>query len=193
MKGISKGLIKVCILGGLIVLGIIIVGGVHIQQEEPKKEMITVSSIQEVLDTDLLSTFQVLYGGICKVPSEKDPNEVDYYVAYNATVKAGISFSDIQIELDEVEKIVRLTLPKTQPTSVVVDMESLDYIFQNKKRQTETVLSEAYTLCVADAEQKSASDDMIYEMALQSAYNTIEGLVGPFVEAYDASYTIEIQ
>jgi len=157
------------------------------------KEIITTASLQKILDVSELSTFEAVYNGIAKVMNEKNAEKVDYYVSYEATVKAGIDFSQIKISVDREAKKILIILPRVSLAEPNVDIGTLDYIFVNNKANTSTVSEQAYKQCIEDARQESTAEKEIYELATQNAHNIVEALVKPFVEQGDADYTIEIK
>jgi hypothetical protein len=125
--------------------------------------------------------------------NEKNAEKVDYYVSYEATVKAGIDFSQIKISVDREAKKILIILPRVSLAEPNVDIGTLDYIFVNNKANTSTVSEQAYKQCIEDARQESTAEKEIYELATQNAHNIVEALVKPFVEQVDADYTIEIK
>ena len=161
--------------------------------KKEKKEIITTASLQKILDVSELSTFEAVYNGIAKVMNEKNAEKVDYYVSYEATVKAGIDFSQIKISVDQELKKITIILPHVTLSEPNVDIGTLDYIFVNKKANTATVSEQAYKKCIEDARDESTAEKDIYELATQNAHNIVEALVKPFVEQMDAEYTIEIK
>ena len=50
-----------------------------------------------------------------------------------------------------------------------MDIGSLDYIFENKKANTENVSEQAYKKCIEDVTRESAEEKAIYELAKQNA------------------------
>lgn len=66
-----------------------------------------------------LSTFTAVYNGITKVMNKEKPEEIDYYISYEARVDAGIDFEKIVISVGNDTKIINMTIPE-------------DFIFFNK-------------------------------------------------------------
>lgn len=176
----------------LIVVVLVVVILIDVIKKDSKKEIITESSLKEIINVSELSTFEAVYNGVAKVMNEKKPTKVDYYVSYEATVKAGIDFEKVEIKVDNDAKKITVTLPEIKITDTNVDIASLDYIFENKKANTETVSEEAYKACIEDVSIESSSEDAIYELAEQNAKNIIEALISPFVEQLDSEYVLEI-
>lgn len=100
--------------------------------------------MEDIINVSDLSTFEAVYNGIAKVTDEDNPEKVNYYVSYDAKVKAGIDFEKVDITVNTDEKIITVMLPEIKITDVNVDITSLDYIFENEKANTETVSEEAY-------------------------------------------------
>lgn len=161
------------------------------KKSEP--EIISKSTLEDIINVSDLSTFEAVYNGIAKVTDEDNPEKVNYYVSYDAKVKAGIDFEKVDITVNTDEKIITVMLPEIKITDVNVDITSLDYIFENEKANTETVSEEAYKKCIEDVTSESNSEDAIYELAEQNARNIVEALISPFVEQLDSEYRLEIQ
>ena len=159
---------------------------------ESKPEIISKSTLEKVINVSDLSTFEAIYNGIAVVTNEEKPENIDYYVSYEAKVKAGIDFEKVNLEVNEDEKIITVTLPEVKITDVNVDIASLDYIFMNKRANTETVSAQAYKKCIDDVTKESNSTTAIYELAKQNARNIVEALIKPFVEQLDDKYELKI-
>lgn len=185
--------IKVWITG--VAAAVVIIGGIlllNTRNREAEKEIITQSTLEKIIHVSELSTYEVVYNGIAEVMNEKKPENVDYYVSYEAKVKAGIDFEQVEIAVDNEAKKISVTIPEIKITDVTVDIASLDYIFENKKADTETVSQQAYKACIQDVTNESAKKEAIYELAEKNAENMIEALISPFVKQLDAEYVVEI-
>lgn len=161
--------------------------------KDDKKEIITKSTLEKIIDVSDLSTYEAVYNGIASVPNKKKPKNIDYYVSYEAKVKAGIDFDQVEISVDKQEKKIIITVPDTTITDTNVDITTLDYIFENKKAETSTVSQEAYKAAIEDVKQEISDKDAIYSLAEENAKNVIEALVKPFVKQLDSEYTLEIK
>ena len=155
-------------------------------------EIISKSTLEKVINVSDLSTFEAIYNGVASVANEEKPENIDYYVSYEAKVKAGIDFEQVNLEVNEDEKRITVTLPEVKITDVNVDIASLDYIFMNKRANTETVSAQAYKKCIEDVTNESNSTTAIYELAKQNARNIVEALIKPFVEQLDSKYELKI-
>lgn len=162
------------------------------KRDKQPPEVITVSSLQEIVNVSELSTYTAVYNGIAQVMNEANPEQTDYYVSYEAKVYAGIDFEQIQISVDDQEKKIVVKLPEVTITKVDVDIASMDFIFYNNSANTSTVSQAAYKACEADAQEESAQQKAIYELARQNACNVLKALIQPLVEQVDAAYTLSV-
>ena len=163
------------------------------RNSKKQAEVITVSTLQEIIDVSELPTFTAVYNGIAQVMNQDNPESVDYYVSYEAKVNAGIDFEQVEIDLDEEAKTIRITMPPVELTDVNVDISSLDFIFYNQKLNTSTVTETAYKACEADVEKESQEQQAIYDLAEQNAKNVLTALVKPIVDQADTEYTLVVE
>ena len=182
---VAAGVVALILVGTLIVL---LLKG----EKETEPSIITTSTLEKILNVSDLSTFEAIYNGVAKVTNPDDPQEIDYYVSYNATVKAGIDFEQVVISVDEDAKIISVKLPKIKISDITVDIESMDYIFLNDDANTETVSEEAYKKCIDDVTRESNNETAIFELAEQNAKNIVEALIRPFVSSLDSEYQLQI-
>ena len=166
---------------------------IKIFNKKSEPTIISKATLEKVINVSDLSTFEAIYNGVAAVANEENPENIDYYVSYEAKVKAGIDFALVEVEVNEAEKIITVTLPEVKITDVDVDIASLDYIFMNNKANTQTVSEQAYKKCIKDVTKESNSTDEIYESARQNARNIVEALISPFVEQLDSEYKLEIK
>ena len=183
---------------GLLVLAIVVLVVVFIvvptaQNDKKQAEIVTVSTLQEIINVSELSTFTAVYNGIAQVMNADDPELVDYYVSYEAKVNAGIDFEEIYIDVDEDTFTVHITVPPVTLTDVNVDISSLDFIFYNEKANTSTVTEEAFKACEADVEKESQEQEAIYELAEQNAKNVLTALVRPIIDQSETEYSLVVE
>lgn len=162
-------------------------------ENDAPPEIITQSTLENIIRTSNLSTFEATYNGIAKVNNAENPDEIDYYVSYEATVKAGIDFELVETDIDNEKKVITVTVPDIQINDITVDITSLDYIFENEKANTSSVSEQAYKKCIDDVTEESKKEDAIYELAEQNAHNTIKALISPFVEQLDNEFDLVIK
>ena len=69
----------------------------------------------------------------------------------------------------------------------------MDYIFENKKYETETVSQEAYELCKTDLARREAKENDLMTLAKENAVTAVEALVDPWVQQIDGEYKVNIK
>lgn len=170
-----------------------IICGVVIKQSQNKNiepEISVSATLEKIVKTSDLSTFEAVYNGIATVMNEKKPDKVDFHVSYEAKVKAGIDVKQIEMSINEEEKTIYITLPEITLGEPIVDISTLDYIFENEKANTEDVSAIAYKACIADVKKESDKEDAIFELAKENAQNIVKALVIPFAVQLDSEYEI---
>lgn len=196
MKNILKRLSKkslVILICCFIVVILIITIILFVNKNGRKKlEIITKSNLEKIINVSDLSTLEAVYNGIAKVTNNEEPDEVDYYVSYDAKIKAGIDFQQVDINLDNEKKVIKVKIPEIKINDINVDIASLDYIFMNDKANTETVSEQAYGKCIEDVTSEVNTEDAIYELAKENTQNIIEALIKPFINQLDEEYKLEI-
>lgn len=170
-----------------------VIGNIVFQKREQQIQVETISTLEKVIDVNELSTFTAVYNGIAQAMNEKEPDKIDYYVSYEARVKAGIDFTEIDITPDFDHQTIHITIPDIYITDINVDISSLDFIFMNQKLNTSSITQQAYKICEEDVKLESKQQSAIRDLAKQNAKNTIIALVTPFLEQSDIEYTLEIE
>jgi len=185
---------KIAVFAVLIVVilaAVAIVVSRNAKKEEP--EIISLTALEKMVDVSDMSTFEAIYNGIAEVENAEDPDQIDYYVSYEAKVKAGFDFEKLDMQVDHDRKVITVKIPEIKITDVNVDIGSLDYIFENKKANTENVSEQAYKKCIEDVTKESTEEKAIYELAKQNAKNTMEAIIQPFMEQLDEEYQLQIE
>ena len=176
----------------LVIVSVVLIGTKAFGWQEKKAEIITISSLEKIIDISELSTFQAIYNGIAVVMNEKKPEEVDYYVSYEARVNAGFDFNKVDFREDKENKILTVELPEIALNDVIVDIASLDYMFQNEKVNTSTVSAQAYSACIADVTNECKEESAIYDLAEQNAINIMRAMLKPLIDQLDADYKLNV-
>ena len=187
-----KTAVVAVIVAVILILGVSSLVLLSKSTKKSEPSIITTSTLEKILNVSDLSTFEAIYNGVAKVVSPDDPQKIDYYVSYDATVKAGIDFEHVEMSVDDETKIISVKLPEIKITDITVDIESMDYIFINDNANTETVSEEAYKQCIDDVTNESNSETAIYELAGQNAKNIVKALIRPFVNSLDSEYKLQI-
>lgn len=183
-------LIPVVVLMVAILLAVLLPGG---EGKQKKPEVLTVSTLEKIVQVSKLSTYTAVYNGIAQVMAEEEPEQIEYYVAYRAKVNAGIDFEKTIISIEEDTQTVRVKVPEVYLTDVDVDIASMEFIFRDSKANASTVTQEAYRACEADVREESAKQEAILEAAKQNAVNVITALVQPLLEQENAAYTLTVE
>lgn len=163
-----------------------------IEGEEGKVTTVSKASLEKVFEISELSTADYTYNAIAKAYGE-DGTTVRYYVSYEGKIKAGIDFNKIAFDINEDEKIITVTLPDVELQEKTVNPGTLEYIFVDKKSETETVHQEAFQLCESDLEERTAKEEELFTLARENAAAVVEALVTPWVKQIDEEYKVEIQ
>ena len=127
----KKTAVVAVIVAVILILGVSSLVLLSKSTKKSEPSIITTSTLEKILNVSDLSTFEAIYNGVAKVVSPDDPQKIDYYVSYDATVKAGIDFEHVEISVDDETKIISVKLPEIKITDITVDIESMDYIFIN--------------------------------------------------------------
>ena len=162
------------------------------KQTRPQK-VDTVSTLEKVIKTSSLSTYETVYNGVAVVMNEEKPEQVDYCVSYNATVKAGLDFKDIKISMDEENHIISVQLPEIELSDPVIPIQKSEYIIVNKKINQDAISAKAYSICIEDAKEEAKKRDAIFKYARENAQKLIEGLISPFISQLEEEYRISFE
>lgn len=192
MKNSRKKLKRAAIIGIAVLIAVALMFGIYLLKPAPDKppEIITVSTLERIINVSELSTFTSVYNGIAEVKNEKKPEKTDYYVSYEAKVNAAIDFDKVEFTVDAANKKIEVDIPDVYITEPTVDIASLDFIFYNKKANVPSVTQQAYKACEADVKAEAENTSVIIELAQENAEDVIEALIKPFAEQMEYSVTI---
>lgn len=184
-KGIQK-LIKNFFVSGyfLPVIGLAIVVGMGVADRsgalnEGEVEIITKSNLMEAIDVSDLSTSEFIYNGIAEVYDKKKTDKVEYYIRYDARVRAGIDIKNVDFNIMAEENVIEVTLPGVEIfTPPTIDPESLSYIPSEKDYDLKEVLE----TCEADVLREAEEATELKISATESLKAIIEALLKPIIE-----------
>ena len=191
IKSCSRIIKIVMIVGAAAVLAVVI-GKILLTNKEPELTIVSETSLKEILDIDELATLEYFYNSVAQV-TEEDSEKVKYHVSYEGTVRFGIQFEDIRIEVDEINKQIQITLPEVNLIDCNIDPETLDFIFEKDKYETENVIIEAETVCKTDLKIKAFQDEDLKKLAKESAIDVINALICPWIEQVAEEYTVVVK
>lgn len=184
-KGIQK-FIKSFFVSGyfLPVIGLAIVIGMSIVDksgalDEGEVEIITKSNLMEAIDVSELATSEFIYNGIAEVYNDKKTDKVEYYIRYDARVRAGIDIQNVNFDIITEENIIEVTLPEVEIfTPPSIDPESLSYIPSEKEYDLKEVLE----TCEADVLREAEEAEELKTSATENLKAIIEALLKPIIE-----------
>ncbi|MBQ1447942.1 MAG: DUF4230 domain-containing protein [Erysipelotrichaceae bacterium] len=192
MKSINwKKTLPVLALLAVIILGAIFIPEM-IKKNQKEVNINTVSTLHKIIDVNELSTSECVYNGVVKVTDENNPEKIDYYISYEAKVKAGIDIDKVDITMDSENKVITITLPEIKINDIVVDETTFDYIFNNNRKDELGQTAVSLKLCKEDVVNEIENIDVVYDLARQNAVNIVKGLVSPFVESL-RGYSLQIK
>lgn len=191
----KRGYLIIC---GVLLTGVLIVfcaGMKYVsdKKEKNQKKISCESTLEKIINVEDLYTFQAIYDGVAEVRDEKNPEQIDIYVAYKAKVNAGLTFSELKPKVDDEKNEIRIKIPEIKVMEPDVDITQLDYMFLDKSANTENVSARAYSACVEDVKNESTKEDAIYELAKQNAINSVKALSEPFCNQIYPEYDLIVE
>ena len=151
----------------------------------PGSRKIDVSAtLTEAVDIAQLSTAEFRYRGIAEIYANEEQKKVQCRACYDAVVKAGIDMRNIQMDIDDANRIVTLTLPEIELTVLINDNEPIALLPSNSNVGIERILK----YCKEDVEREARESKELIETAKENLRAIIEGLLLPILKAYD--YTL---
>lgn len=145
------------------------------------------SSLEEIVSTATLTTQVYTYDSIATVTNQKGKEL--YKVAYRGTVKADLDFTQIKIDLDNKNKKITVKMPAIKLGTPNIENNSLDYIFIKSDKHYD--IKVARETCQKHIEAKAKNDTEFLNQARANAENIVEGLLSPWIQQFNKSYTIE--
>lgn len=147
-----------------------------------KPTIITSSMLEDAVKISKLSTAKYKYNGIAQVYEDE---KVKCNIKYNAEVKAGINMNDIKFDIDDNNKVIKVSLPEIQLSAYIIDENSLSFIPSNSKVD----LKEAISACENDSLEEAKASDELIDTAQENLKRTVQALLYPLLETM--GYTME--
>lgn len=163
-----------------------------ISKPVPRSTVVSAPDLEKVIKESKISTFTAVYNGIAEVPDAENPDEISYYVRYEARVRAGFDLNDLKLDTDGATILV--TIPPITLDTPNVDIGSLDRMNVTKTDKLSELNGEEYRICEADAADEASKKDAIIDLAEENAENIIRGLMQPFLDGInytDVEFTKE--
>ena len=184
---------RVLILAGVILIVVAVMLMLLLPTQEITPQVDITTTLERIVETSDLSTAVFQYQGIVEVPNPKKLTQIDYYICYDASIYAGIDFSKVKFVQDKENKTITATLPEVKILDTVVDPNSLDFMFQNKKADDISVMDVALTACETDIQQECTSESALLEVSRMNAENAVRALAEPVIEKICPGYALVIE
>lgn len=113
-----------------------------------------------------------------------------YSVLYSGSVNMGFN-SKIDVSVDNKQKKVKIVLPEVEVLDKSVEFDSIDYIFNKKRYETETIAADTYRLCMEDMERRVSQNDSLKKEAKANFASELEKLMKPMSDK--TGYMVEIK
>lgn len=141
-----------------------------------------------------LTTAKFNYTGMSEYEDTGIPiiNKSDFTMVYKATARAGIDMSGVETRVDNIRKIIHLSIPKAKVLDVKVDASSIKY-FDEKFALLNVNEKEDSNNAIALAEKAAAEEIKnigVLEMADEQAEALIKGILEEIVPK---EYKFEIE
>lgn len=163
-----------------------------IGKQTPTSTVVSAPDLEKVIKESRISTFTAVYNGIAEVPDSENPDNISYYVRYEARVRAGFDLNDLDVTTDGTAILV--TIPPITLDTPNVDIGSLDRMNVTKTDKLSELNGDEYRICEADAAEEASKKEAIIDLAEENAENTIRGLMQPFLDGInytDVEFTKE--
>lgn len=190
MKRLLMLMLLCCVILGTLIMSkdkLLIIG-----KQTPTSTVVSAPDLEKVIKESRISTFTAVYNGIAEVPDSENPDNISYYVRYEARVRAGFDLNDLDVTTDGTAILV--TIPPITLDTPNVDIGSLDRMNVTKTDKLSELNGDEYRICEADAAEEASKKETIIDLAEENAENTIRGLMQPFLDGInytDVEFTKE--
>ena len=190
MKRLLMLMLLCCVILGTLIMSkdkLLIIG-----KQTPTSTVVSAPDLEKVIKESRISTFTAVYNGIAEVPDSENPDNISYYVRYEARVRAGFDLNDLDVTTDGTAILV--TIPPITLDTPNVDIGSLDRMNVTKRDKLSELNGDEYRICEADAAEEASKKETIIDLAEENAENTIRGLMQPFLDGInytDVEFTKE--
>ena len=194
MKRKSIGNIKIIVLIAVILVACAaIVVALMSGSDEKEPEIDVSTTLERVVEISKLSAYSCKYNGVVEVMNEKNENKRDFYAAYEAKVNIGVDFEKIEIIVDDSDASITIRIPTVRVNEVTVNMDTLDFLFDNDKADDIDARARAYKAALEDVTKEAENSNQLLESAQKGVQNFVRGLVEPIVLQMDKKYTLIIE
>lgn len=188
---------KFAVIIAILIVIILVVFGV-ITNKNGSIKITVKSSLDRIVEKSDFETVNITYNVIAKKCKDEkkcdlnsnDINDFKYVVSCKGTITAGIDFSKIEIEVDEKNKKLIVTMPeasvKGEPTIGKVK-------FLNGSELKGDKLVDAKKLCQTTTIEKSEKDGKLLPAAKEQAREVLQSFYEQWIKAYDSEYKVEVK
>ncbi len=180
---------------GCIVLLIIVMMPTIVSVVSPNQHSLTSNAgLENIIKKSELTLYRSSYHGVAEYRSEenieKNKEEPDFYVYYEASIQAGIDFSKVTVAKDG-DNVYVVKLPEPTVTETEILQEKTEYIFIDESQNKLGISGPALQACEADLLEETKDNNAIIENAKANAQNTIRALISPFLKAENSNYELK--
>ena len=158
------------------------------KQEESKPELTNSFIYAQLKASSELTTSKVDFMGIADYKDGGIPviNQGNFAFSYKATVRAGINLSEVKSEVDNMNKIVIIYIPKAQILDVKIHSDSLKF-YNGSFALFNTDEKEDTTKAMQMAEEQSKTQALetgILDLANKQSETLVKGILEDVVKDY---------
>lgn len=144
-----------------------------------KKTTYSKAELVAFLPSSNLSSLESVYNGIADISKGKN----EYHIRYEAKVKLGADFSDLDIRIDDDNKTMEIIAPEVSIVDIIVDPSSFSFIPSNPQLEINEILD----ACLIDVQEAVEKDYRLLEQAQRNFVSFIEGLLRPLIKETEYS------
>jgi len=191
---VSLGIVVSIALVVIIVVAFVIPS----QQSKPSDPVIDPDTdLIDLINLNQINTLKMNYTGVTVVTVERKlARDLEYYVKYDATVKAGFDANQVKSEKKEDNGVmtITITLPEITFSDPSIDIKTIQ--FMNEDKSYSGHMSDALKECKKDIKRELESDELIKDTAKANAVNQVKAAVLPFLqnaETDELKYKLEVK
>lgn len=157
------------------------------------------SSLTKLVEKNDLETASIVYNVIAKKCKDNETcdvtsnniNDFEYVVSCKGTLKAGIDFNNVKIELDKKNKKLIVEIPDATIIGEPNINPHMEYLKGDEVPASK--LPEVLRLCQETTLAKSQADNQLIPAAKKQATIVLEEFYRQWIKAYDSSYEVIIK
>jgi len=185
------------IIAGLIIISIILIVVLVVPNRKGRIEISAKTSLDKIVEKSDLETVNFTYNVIAKKCKDSNNcnlesnniNDFEYVVSCRGKLTAGIDFDEIEINTDNSNKKLIVTIPEP----VIKDANVLSFNFLNGSEIPANELPRARKLCEDTIMEKSKKDGKLLPVAKEQAAIVLESFYSQWLKIFDKDYKIEVR